>query len=205
VAGAALQACAAALPAGADPAVANLDAAGRWTAVLRWDEKTTAVAVCQLAPGRWSSERAIRDTDVAWPGRALEARVPNEGSQVPALADALRGLVFVALRGEPAHDIAVWVRYAGAVEPARAGKALAFDVHVQAKTSDAGMCHRWTMDVDLSGRLLLRAGDGSLEQLELHGPRRDTEALCPDVAPGASAGPRTCNEGQETIQVRRAP
>ncbi|HLK41235.1 MAG TPA: hypothetical protein VKU41_31000, partial [Polyangiaceae bacterium] len=160
---AATQACAARLPPDATPIPA---------VVVRWEEKTTAVATCQVAPGEWSSQVTIRDTDVDWPGRALAAQLPERGSEVSSLADALRRRIVVPLRAEPAQETSVSARFAGVVAGPR-GKSLVFDVRMHANSSDAGMCHRWTMDADLSGVLRLRADDGSLETLDLSGLRRD--------------------------------
>jgi hypothetical protein len=145
--------------------------------------------------------RAVASVHVSWPGTTVAARLPKAGSEVAALADAVRHVVDPFLHGEPANEATASVRFVGPRDLGRDGT-LVFDVKLHARTSDAGMCHRWTMDGELAGELLLRTADGAFMGLHLHGPRRDTEALCLDlVAKGSRAEPRTCNEGEVTLEV----
>jgi len=144
--------------------------------------------------------RALAATEVRWPGAGVATRPPATGQEVPALAGAVREIADVRVHGEPARDVAVVVRFAGP-HAETWGDALVFDVEIHARTSDAGMCHRWELTADLAGRMRLRADDGTLVDLALSGQRRDTEALCPGVAPGTSSAPRTCDEGTSTLDV----
>ncbi len=142
---------------------------------------------------------ALAATALGWPGAAVAARPLATGAQAPALAAAVQRLVQPTLHGESAAEVTTTVRFAASRNDGRRA-VLVFDVTLSATTSDAGMCHRWTLSATLSGQLVLSAADGAFESLRLHGPRRDTQSVCPDVAPnGGGAGPLTCNEGEARL------
>ena len=78
------------------------------------------------------------------------------------------------------------------------GDRLVLDVKLPAHEEDAGMCHSWTNDAELAGRLVVRRGDGAFMSLDVTGPVSNTEATCQ-----GDTTRRTCNKGAIEFKVRR--
>jgi hypothetical protein len=145
--------------------------------------------------------RSLASATVGWPGRDVVSALPAAGSEVAALEGPVAAVAAVPLHGSAGNvDSKVTVRFTGA-RKSDDRDALAFDVTVNASEGDAGMCHRWTNVADLKGELLVTARDGNLLSLHLTGPTHDTEALCQGPNGGPPAPPRTCNEGDVSIDV----
>jgi hypothetical protein len=145
--------------------------------------------------------RALASATVGWPGHDVVASLPAAGGEVTALEGPVVTVAAVPLHGSAANvDAKATVRFTGA-RKSDDRDALAFDVTVNATESDAGMCHRWSNVADLKGELLLAARDGDLLSLHLAGPTHDTEGLCQGPNGGPPAPPRTCNEGEVSIDV----
>lgn len=145
--------------------------------------------------------RSLAAATVGWPGHDVVSALPAAGAEVAALEGPVVSVAAVPLHGSAGNvDAKATVRYAG---PRKSDDrdALAFDVTVSATESDAGMCHRWTNVADLKGELLLAARDGDLLSLHLSGPTHDTEGLCQGPNGGPPAPPRTCNQGDVSIDV----
>ncbi len=149
--------------------------------------------------------RALAATFVGWPGGEVVAHRPTAGSEVTVLEAPVATIAAVPLHGAQVEgESKAVVRFASARQ-GDGGPELVFDVAVQARGSDAGMCHRWTNAADLKGELRLRASNGALLELHLEGTTEDTEGLCQDPSgkPGPPPPPHTCNRGQVSVEVRQ--
>ena len=145
--------------------------------------------------------RALAAAVVGWPaGLARRSRVA--GQEAPELAEPVRRIVDMRIRGEPVATVPR-VRFRGAhAEPW--GGALVFEVVLDGEVSSAGMCHRWSSATHAEGELLLRAAEGTFVTLTMRGTSKETEALCPEGAHemGVSAEPRTCTAGETSLVLR---
>ena len=145
--------------------------------------------------------RSLSSATVGWPGHDVVSAPPAAGAEVAALEGPVVAVAAVPLHGSAGNvDAKATVHFTGA-RKSDDRDALAFDVTVNATESDAGMCHRWSNVADLKGELLLAARDGDLLSLHLAGPTHDTEGLCQGPNGGPPAPPRTCNQGDVSIDV----
>ena len=145
--------------------------------------------------------RPLASATVGWPGHDVVSSLPAVGGEVTALEGPVVAVAAVPLHGSAGNvEAKATARFTGA-RKLDDRDALAFDVTIHATESDAGMCHRWSNVADLKGELLLAARDGDLLSLHLAGPTHDTEGLCQGPNGGPPAPPRTCNEGDVSIDV----
>ena len=170
-----------------------------------WTEEGLQVMDASGKPLAGQSEktreiRALAASIVGWPAHAA-LRPLAVGQELPELVDPIQRVVDLRIRDEPTAT-ATHVRFQG-TQSRPWGAALIFEVVMDGESSSAGMCHRWATVSHASGELVLRATDGAVVAVHLHGTWQDTEALCPEGArqAGSSTEPKTCARGEMSFDL----
>ena len=158
--------------------------------------------VVERAPGgavavTTASERGNVNDDEARRVEALAVGVLGLGTSATedAMARAAQTMFDPHLHDVRAPDVRVVARrqHGRGVE----GGSL-YGVTLEAHEADAGMCHRWTNEARLTGEAVVEPGGASpVRRLVLHGPTRDTQAVCQ-----GDRTPRVCNRGHIAFELR---